>query len=536
MYSGLADPRLWCLPRALTEMAQQRPDEVWLLEVDGGQLTFGEAHNEALQAATFFAGLGVARGDRVGLFMTSGCDFVRAWFGLGKIGATSVLFNSESRASFLQHQVNHSGVRTLVVHASLLAELIALAQSLPLLADIVVVGDPPDVLPAQWKVSSWADFKNSPRWTGADPDASEIACIMYTSGTSGPSKGVMMPHAHCTLYGIGALRSLDIGDNDRYYITLPLFHANGMFMQLGATLLAGISAVIRPKFSASRWLHDIRSYNCTLTNLLGATAAFIISQPELESDGRHCLRAVLSAPNIRPHEDAFRRRFKVRDVISGFGMTECNLPVWGKVGSSAPGAAGWVHEDHFEVRIVDGATDAALAHGMTGEIVVRPKVPFGFMAGYLNEPQKTVDAWRNLWFHTGDAGQMDADGLVTFIDRLKDCIRRRGENISPGEIEAVVLGLPGISEAAAYAVASDIPGAEDEIMLAVVCASDEPLALRKIVEQAGAQLPRFAIPRYVSQFDELPKTATGKVQRAVLRQRGIEGALDLTLEAVVAPN
>ena len=530
MYSGLTEPGRWCLPQALTDMAAQRPDQVWLVEVGSEQLTFDEAQNDVLKTAAFFAGQGVARGDRVGVLMTSGCDFVRAWLGLGKIGATAVLLNAELRAGFLQHQLSHSDVRTLVVHAELLGTLVPLAESLPQLAHLVVVGDAPDGLPARWQITPWATFRDAPRWAGSEPEASEIACIMYTSGTSGPSKGVMMPHAHCALYGIGAIRSLNITHEDRYYISLPLFHANGLLMQLGATLLAGISAVIRPRFSASRWLADIQTYHCTLSNLLGATAAFILAQPASESDGRHGLRAVLSAPNIPSHEDAFRQRFKVRDVVSAFGMTECNIPVWGTTGSSVPGAAGWVHGDHFEVRIVDAATDAPLPHGTTGEIVVRPKIAFGFMAGYLNEPQKTVDAWRNLWFHTGDAGQMDEAGLLTFVDRIKDCIRRRGENISPGEIEVVILGVPGVTEAAAYAVPSDMAGAEDEIMLAVVSASEDLLELRAIVGQAASKLPRYAVPRYVSQLKELPKTATGKVQRAVLRKIGIEGALDLALD------
>lgn len=527
MYSGLDDPARWCLPEALAEWAGRRPETTWIVETDGEALSFAQAHTQALQAATFFNSLGISAGDKVGVFMASGCDFVRVWLGLGRRGAASVLLNTELSGDFLKHQLNHAELRWLVVHAALLPWLVALSPHLPHLQHVVVVGDPADPLPSHWTVSTWRAYSDCAPWSGPMPAASDTACIMFTSGTSGPSKGVLMPHAHCVLYGVGAIECLQIEQSDRYYISLPLFHANGLLMQLGATLLAGIPAVVRPKFSASRWLADIQAHRCTLTNLLGATAAFVLAQPAAETDGEHALRAVLSAPNIPVHEDALRKRFKVRDAISGFGMTETNIPIWGRIGHSAPGGAGWVHEDHFEVCIADPVTDMPLAPGGIGEILVRPRIAFGFMAGYLNEPQKTVEAWRNLWFHTGDAGQMREDGLVTFIDRIKDCIRRRGENISPGEVESLVLAIPGISEAVAYAVASDIPGAEDEIMLGVVSDKGQPLPLRRVGELASEQLPRFATPRYIAQFTELPRTATGKVQRAELRKRGVQDALDL---------
>jgi crotonobetaine/carnitine-CoA ligase len=229
----------------------------------------------------------------------------------------------------------------------------------------------------------------------------------------------------------------------------------------------------------------------------------------------------MCAPNLAEHESAFRERFGIKDVVSGFGMTEVNIPVWGRVGQPCPGAAGWVHKDHFEVVIADPETDAPLPSGQIGEILVRPKVPFGFMAGYHALPDKTVEAWRNLWFHTGDAGMMDDTGLVTFVDRIKDCIRRRGENISAAELEAALLQLPGVAEVAAFAVPSSVRGGEDEVMLAVVPMPGATLTPQVIGDHAHNVLPRFARPRFVELVSELPKTATGKVQRAQLRKRGV---------------
>ena len=330
-----------------------------------------------------------------------------------------------------------------------------------------------------------------------------------------------MPHTHCYLYGLGAIDALQLTSEDRYYIVLPLFHANGLLMQLGAALIAGIPAVVRARFSASAWLDDVRRHGVTVTNTLGAVAPFILNQPPSSGDRDHALRAIMCAPNLAEHEAAFRERFGVKDVISGFGMTEVNIPVWGRIGQPCPGAAGWVHEDYFEVVIADPETDMPVPSGQIGEILVRPKVPFGFMAGYHALPDKTVEAWRNLWFHTGDAGVMGDAGLVTFVDRIKDCIRRRGENISAAEVEAALLQLPGDAEVAAFAVPSSVRGGEDEVMLAVVPMPGATLTPGIIGDHAHNVLPRFARPRFVELVSELPKTATGKVQRAQLRKHGV---------------
>ncbi len=530
MYSGLHDSSRWVLPAVLTEMADRRPGATWLTDSAGQAMTFGEAESQARRAASYFHAMGVTRGDRVGIFMFNGCDFVRAWLGLGKLGATAVLLNTELRGAFLRHQLNDSAVSCLLTDAELFPVLAALADELPALTTVLVAGPAPEAPPTRWKIAPWRDHAGAQEWDGPGPAASDTACVMYTSGTTGPSKGVLMPHAHCTLYGIGTTRCLELTPADRYYISLPLFHANGLLIQLGATLLTGIPAFVRTRFSASSWLDDIRAHGATVTNLLGATASFVLAQPPSPRDGDNALRAVMNAPNLPQHEAEMRRRFGVQDVVSGFGMTEANIPIWGRIGCSVPGAAGWTHDEHFAVVIANPEDDRPVPAGQVGEILVRPKVPFGFMAGYLNAPEKTVEAWRNLWFHTGDAGSMDADGLITFVDRIKDCIRRRGQNISATEVEAVVLGLPGVAEAAAFAVPSDVPGTEDEVMLALVPAPGETIDCDSLLARAGEQLPRFARPRYVRVVDELPKTATGKVQRAVLRQQGTAGARDMLVK------
>lgn len=529
MFSKIGDSRYWTLMAALDEAAERTPDRIWLADADGQSLSFARAQGHGLRAAGFFARLGIEPEERVGLMLFNGCDFATAWLGLGYRAAVAVFLNTELRGHFLSHQLQDAQLHTLVVDAELLPALAEVAAEAPLLRTVVVVGTHPAdcEVPAHWTIIDWPDWDREPDWSGPAPRAQDIAGVMYTSGTSGPAKGVLMPHAHCTLYGIGAIKCTHLSADDRYYIPLPFFHANGLFMQLGATLLTGCFAYTRRRFSASHWLSDVRAQRITATNQLGATSAFVLAQPASEHDRDHSLRITMNAPNLPEHEQIFRDRFGIRDVVSGYGMTENNIPIWGRAGHPAPGAAGWVHTEHFDVRIADADTDQPVAPGEMGEILVRPKVPFGFMAGYLNAPDKTVEAWRNLWFHTGDAGIMDADGLVTFVDRIRDCIRRRGHNISSTEIESAVATLPEVAEVAAYPIASDVPGGEDEVMLAVVLKADAPTDLSELGERAINVLPRFARPRYLRQVDELPKTATGKVRRAVLQQQGTASAVDL---------
>jgi len=526
MYSGLHDPTTWSLPRVLSEQAARRPDAPWITIVDGESTTFGAAERDARRVAGYLAQLGVAAGERVAVLLPGGLDFVQAWLGLGYLGATAVLLNTELRGAFLAHQLRNCGARVAIVDATMLEAVRETAGDIEALERVIVVGDSRPAAGARFALLPWSDWRDGRPHVGEPPQPQDIACVMYTSGTSGPAKGVLMPHAHCYLYGLGAIEAVALEPEDRYYIVLPLFHANGLLMQLGATLIAGAQAIVRARFSASAWLSDVRRHRATVTNTLGAVAAFITAQPPTPGDRDHCLRAVMSAPNFPAHETVFRERYGVRDVVSGYGMTEVNIPIWGRIGESRPGAAGWVYSRHFEVIIADPETDRPVPAGGIGEILVRPKTAWGFMAGYVDLPEKTVEAWRNLWFHTGDAATMDAEGVVTFVDRIKDCIRRRGENISATEIEEVLAGLPGVGEVAAYAVPSDLPGGEDEVMLAIVPDGSGAFDRAAVLEHADRLLPRFARPRFVELMDELPKTATGKVQRAVLRKRGTAGAWD----------
>lgn len=524
-YTGARDPRLWVLPVVLEEQANRRGDQPFVTMLGGDSISYRELRDAANQVAGMLAGLGLTHGARAALMLPSGLDFLCAWAGVGRLGATAVVINTELTGAFLAHPLQDSQPDVLIIDSGYLPNLAEIRDSLPDIKHVIVAGPPKD----DAGIPEFAQWRNAPAYEGPMPRPSEIACIMYTSGTTGAPKGVLMPHGHCFLFGLGVVDHLDVTAADHYYVCLPLTHANGLLMQLGATLIAGARATIRARFSASSWLQDVRACGATLTNTLGAISAFVISQQHSGNDTDHQLRALLSAPLHPDHDRVWRERFGIRDVLTGYGMTEVNIPLYGRRGEPCGGTCGRPYEKYFEVEIRDADTDFPTPLGEVGEIMVRPRIAQAFMAGYFGQPAKTAEAWRNLWFHTGDAGRMDENGYVTFVDRIKDCIRRRGENISATDIERSFLDLDVVAEVAAFAVPASLVGGEDEIMLAIVLRPGAELTAKDIALHAASKLPRFAQPRYVQLLSDLPMTASGKVRKAELKLTGVtESTIDLS--------
>lgn len=515
MYSGSGDQRRWAFPLALEEQAEKRGDETFVSMTNGESLTYRQLRDDAAKVAAMLAESGAKHGDRIAMMLPNGLDFLRAWAGIGRISATAVVLNTELTGDFLAHPLRDSTPSILIIHAEYLPRLDELGSSLASVGNLFVVG------------GQATEDEAFGRWMSFDafeaplPKASDLACIMYTSGTTGPPKGVLMPHAHCFLFGLGVVENCAVEPDDHYYVCLPLSHANGLLMQLGATLIAGASATIRERFSAGAWLDDLHQSGATITHTLGAISAFVIAQPASAKDCDHSLRLIVAAPNLVEHERLWRERFGVRDVLGGYGMTEVNIPLFGKLGEPRPGTCGRPYDRYFEVELRDPENDHPVPAGHVGEIMVRPRAAHCFMAGYLNLPEKTVQAWRNLWFHTGDAARLGADGYVTFVDRLKDCIRRRGENVSAADVERVLAELPDVAEVAAYGVPSAIPGGEEEIMCSIVLAAGAQPDTQTIAKHASAKMPRFAQPRYIDFVVSLPRTETEKIRKAELRSMGV---------------
>jgi crotonobetaine/carnitine-CoA ligase len=516
----------WVVGDVLAKQSKALHDKPFVQFEEQEPYTFGALDESAHRIANALASLGVCHGDRVLVMMPNSVAFLQAWFGMSRLGAVLVPINTAYKGAFLEHVINNAAGRVIVIDHEYVPVLQASEAHVPQLETAVVVetsgaGTP---LPT-FKRLRVLPFHSLLQYPATPVQASvsyrDIGAIMYTSGTTGPSKGVLMPHAHLYLFGHNTINAIRLTPDDVYYCCMPLFHANALFMQVYGSLISGCKLVLARSFSASRWLDDIRRYQATVTNTLGVMTEFIYRQPPRPEDSDHRLRVVVAVPIAPEWGEDFQRRFGTK-LLEGYGMTEVNIPTYMPYDDGLrANSCGKVLTDWFEMQIVDPDTDEALPPNTVGEIVVRPKEPWCFMAGYNAMPEKTVEAWRNFWFHTGDAGTYDEEGYFYFVDRIKDCIRRRGENISSYEVEQVLNSHEAVAESAAVAVKSEIAGGEDEVKVCIVLRPGMQVEPEALLDYCQERMPYFAVPRYIEFVDALPKTPTEKIQKHKLREIGV---------------
>ncbi|MDC1356906.1 AMP-binding protein [Pseudomonadota bacterium] len=509
LYSNIDNSNHWIISEIILNQCKKHPEKKIIEFVDGPEWSFNILKDIAFEKAKILKDLKIKQGDTITVMVDDPIEFIPYWVASSFLGVMFVALNTGLKGSVLYHQIKLANSSVMIVsdlHYKDVDQLVKEKKS-------------------KIKVFNCSELKSKGMILEKEVYVGKISdetCTMFTSGTSGPSKGVLMPNAHCVLFAVGTIENYKLNHNHIFYISLPLFHANGLFMQLLACIMVGSKAVIKSRFSASNWLNDIRKYNVTHTNMLGAIAAFITAQPPSENDKDHNLILIGSAPLPSEPERVFRDRFGVKDVLPLYGMTEVNIPLYGLINEKGDGKCGKLYHKYFEVEIRDPETDLPIKDGEVGEIVVRPKQPFGFMSGYMGMPEKTVETWRNFWFHTGDAGIKDQSGSFTFVDRIKDCIRRRGENISSYEVEQAFLEISYITEAAAYAIpAKGGEGMEDEVMVALMINNNMLIDYIDLLNQAKKNLATFAVPKYIRIMDHFPKTQTGKIQKNKLREDGV---------------
>jgi crotonobetaine/carnitine-CoA ligase len=518
----------WTLVHLIRRQAAQHGSRPFIRFEDGQAFTFAALDAWTDRLAGSLAALGVRAGDRVLGLVGNRAESVGMLLAAVKLGAVWVPLNTGLRGAFLQHQLHNAEPRLVIVDDGLVQNLSGVAAGPVPPETIVIVGDPatdtPPCLHAARRLMfpEMAALSSPAALALVSPSPGDVAMIMYTSGTTGPAKGVLMPHGHCYVAGLGLAEALALTTADRYYVCMPLFHANALLMQLVGSLIAGAEAVVVERFRATTWLAEIRESGATVTNGLGVIPEFIFRQPATDRDRDHRLRVMMAIPIALEWGAAFEERFGV-PFRQGFGMTECNIVAYTRPGDALiPGCAGYPLAEWFDVAIANPETDELLAPGLVGEIVVRPKVPGCFMAGYFRMPEKTVEAWRNLWFHTGDAGRLDERGRLHYIDRMKDCIRRRGENISAFEIEQVLNAHPRVAESAVVGIKVTGAGGEDEVKACVVAASGAAVDPVDLLDWCTPRMPHFAVPRFVEIVaGELAKTPTGKLQKTALREAGV---------------
>lgn len=538
------DPDTWTFAHVLRHHVSARPDAVCLdVPSEGFTLTYAQALDSAERVASSLYAAGACQGDRVIIMATNSSQLVRTWWGTAVGGLVEVPINTSYEGEFLRHQLDIAQARFAVIDDTYAQRWLAIAGNARGIEKFWLVDTGAGVREKAiallrehgWDAAPWEELENAPKGDLPTPRPQDLGAIFYTSGTTGPSKGVAMPNSQLYFFAQIVVSLTRLTAGDVYLTTTPLFHGNAQFMAVYPAIVAGGRAVVRPKFSASRWIDHVRDSGVTVTNFVGVMMDFAWQQPPRDNDRDNRLRCVYAAPTPATIVERFKDRFGIEAVVDAFGLTETSAPIMSPYGADRPaGAAGLQVADWFDIRLVDPATDREVPVGEVGELVVRPLFPGVCSNGYYNMPEKTVEAWRNLWFHTGDALRKDEDGWFYFIDRYKDALRRRGENISSYEVEQAILGNPVVVECAVVGVPADVEAGEDEVLAVVVTAED--VAAEEILRWCEGRIPDFAIPRYLRTLDALPKTPSQKVRKVALRESGVTAdTFDRTRAARPAP-
>jgi crotonobetaine/carnitine-CoA ligase len=500
------------IPELLATRARERPYEPFL-HFEGRVYSNLEIWDLAGKVAGGLSQVGVRKGTHVALMLENEPLFYISWFALARLGAVEVPINTTFFGESLRHILSDSDAEVLIVGdvgLDAVGSLDALPQELG-----IVIGVGPR-LPETLHGRATIVFDDL---DGECPDVDvkplDPMAVCYTSGTTGVSKGVVLCHRYFFLVGSANATNMRLGKDDRYFTCLPLFHAMAQLSGTMAPLLAGGDIVLTRKFSVSAFWETCRELGVTAFGAIAAMTSMLYSAPISDRDRDHNVRYGFAVATPATLHDAFEERFGVR-LVNGYGLTEASMITYCPYDDRRPGKAG-VAIPHFKVEIHD-ERGRLVDKGQVGEIVCRPLTPGAIMTRYQRRPDATIDAWRNLWLHTDDLGYMDADGFLTFVDRAKDAIRRRGENISSFEVETAISVIPGVAEVAAYAVPSDL--GEDDVMVSVV-RSDASLTPEQLFEFCRGVLPRFSIPTYIRFVEALPYTPTNKVKKALLREEGV---------------
>lgn len=529
------DRHRWNSPDVLRNRAATHGERTYLdVPSTGETYTYAETLELAERVARNLLGAGAIPGDRLLIMLPNCSAYILAWLGSSLARMAKVPINTAYRGSFLEHQARTVSPRMALIDPAFAERFAESAEAVRAVERFYLAGGTADeralasgtLRDAGFAVSGWEELLEEVP-TGGAVDLppvrhSDLGSVFFTSGTTGLSKGVMMPHAHMHLFADQCVSLTRLTDADVYMSAGPLFHGNSNFLAAYPALIAGARYVLQERFSASAWARQIRDSGATVTNFVGVMMDFAWQQPPQPDDADNDLRCIFAAPTASGILDAFKRRFGTEAFVEVFGLTETCMPILSPYGEDRPpGAAGLANTDWFDVRLVDPDTDEEVPVGELGELVVRARHPWTQSVGYYNMPEATQEAWRNLWWHTGDGMRRDAEGWYYFVDRLKDAIRRRGENISSYEVEQALLAHPDIAEVAVVAVPADQEAGEDEVLAVIVTEPGASVDASAIWAFADRRLPYFAVPRYLRFIAELPKTPSEKVRKVELRDAGV---------------
>jgi len=500
------DRKNWTLANVLAEKARRNRGETFLL-FEEEKVTFDRFNEQVNRVANSLLGRGMKKGDKVAIMLPNCPDFLYLWFGIAKIGAVMVPINVSWKGELLEYILNHSDTETIVVEEGLSPQIQEVLGNTPRIRRIYVrggKGGPDEVRPLEALFDGPAEEPNV-SLTPEDPYE-----IMYTSGTTGRSKGVVRWSEYVILRGLRTVRYMGYTSRDTLYTCLPLFHGNAQNLTVMPALLANARLALGKRFSASNFWKDINRYQATVFNFVGTMIPILYKQDPTPDDAHNTVRLARGG-NIPPAiwRD-FEKRFKL-DLIETYGTTEggsiWNMP-GGKVG--AMGKAPYFNE----ARIVD-AEGRELAPGKVGELIIRPRDPNEKWVEYYKDPEATGEKVRGGWYYTGDLACQDAEGWFSFVGRKKDVVRRRGENISPQEVEIVINTHPKVLECACFGVPSEL--GEEDVKVCIVPKPGMQPTFEEILSFCQEKMAYFMVPRYVEFCERLPKTPTERVEKFKLQ-------------------
>ncbi len=505
-------PEACVLRHVLERWAGERPEQVFARFEDGESWTFAETLARTRRLAWALQSLDIQQGEHVVVWLPNGRSALLAYFALNYIGAVYVPINTAYRGALLAHVIDNSDARVILAHPELVGRLAEIDKARLEIVVATGAAAPIDGLRLLDFEALQAD-PGEPREPAEPIQPWHTQSIIYTSGTTGPSKGVLSSYLHNSA-SMNAEAWYCVRDDDRFLINMPMFHVGGSFI-VYSMLCRGGSIAMTQGFQTATFWRQARESEATVVFLLGVMGAFLLKEPERADDRDHPLRCVFIVP-FTEEATRFAERFGA-DVHTIFNMTEISTPIISEANPSEVGYCGRARAG-FELRVVD-ENDIELPPGEVGELILRADAPWSMNHGYYKDPDATQRAWRNGWFHTGDGFRQDAEGRFFFVDRIKDAIRRRGENISSAEVEAQINEHPAVQESAAIAVPAEF--GEDEVLVVLALKPGESLAPEALIDYLAPRMAHFMVPRYLRFMTELPKTPTTKIQKAALRAQGL---------------
>lgn len=496
------------------------------IDFSGEKYTLGFLDAQSTSLAHGLRAAGAKQGECVVSILDNCIEQLLLLFACAKIGAIHVPLNTAYKGEYLRHQASDASGAVLIAEKEYVDRLISVEAGLPEARVLFVKGEMPATTPAKLELRPLQDaYVPTEESTGFVPAPSDLVMLIYTAGTTGLSKGCMISHNYVCNMGRQLMNAQKHTAADVIWTPLPGFHFNQYTATIMPALMAGARCAVFPRFSVSKFWPEVERTGATVTQILSSMVRLIAEAVPNDAQQRCVgqLRIAAGAPFPPELQEVWRERFKPGHVRgpAGYGLTECAIVVSASLDDEGqPGKSSGHHNDDFEVIIVDD-NDFEVPAGTAGEILVRPKRPHVMFEGYWRRPAETMKVLRNFWFHTGDIGMFDEDGFFFFLDRKKDYLRRRGENISSMEVEGVFSLHPQIKEVAVHAVLADM---EDDVKATLILEEGATITEEELCRWSVENLPYFAVPRFIEFRSELPKNPVGRVLKYELREQGITDA------------